>query len=142
MRIILERPPGKCVPNPTMHSASTFLALLLAFLWLPGGEGWVVGRCEALSPDFCCSACQHETGGVPCCGRCDDPRGLTDCFLLVPRLAAPILIPLWMPHDRVTVPPDIGAKCSRLVQYPPARLRTWQFAMRAALLPRAPSSLA
>lgn len=121
------------------------LVLLMVAIWLPATLHCAIDQAELLeSEPACCDEEQKEmSDNETCSEHCAVVElGLTKGSAENAAIAAPVIVALvdWLAPMNVA-PPAIPEGVSRVANSPPELARTWQFLTRAALPPRAPSSL-
>ncbi len=122
-----------------LHSVVT---LTLLALWAPVTSLCLVERAGWLADDDCCpsSAPRDQStprGDSPCCALASATYKLSDERTVVVIPVVPLVAPLAVTLDEPLVLPPSHARFRSVA--PPHLPATWQFLLRTALPPRAPS---
>lgn len=127
---------------PNVRRSHRWVALLLLVLWMPA-----VTHCDLEHLDLsdfltCCQhshAAPHQDNDCDTDACADVESGFYKIEDQPPLVSVPVATPVWMRPFTWEPPPTDQALCSEEVLAPPEIPRLWQFTLRAALLPRAPS---
>ncbi len=121
----------------------TAIALLLATIWLPAVSCCLIDASGIVGHQDCCS--RDHSHSTPGPGNCDQPCGALASASYFPQagqvlILAPISSPLFDGLDiESSAPTAVRVSRDFPATAPPELTSRWQFSLRAAPPPRAPS---
>ena len=127
----------------SVQRIKAMVALMLALVWAPAVSCCVVEASGLLGKRDCCS--KKHTHSVPGPGNCDKPCGALASASYLPQesqlfVIAPVAVPLFDCADILSdIQPASRVGRELHATAPPDLPDPWQFSLRMALSPRAPS---
>lgn len=127
-----------------VHRIKAAIALMLALVWLPAVSCCLLDASGWLGKQHCCS--KEHSQRAPGPGNCDQACGALASATFLPQQSQPlVLAPVGVllfnsadPFPAIHRPAGVGFELPATA--PPELAGHWQFSLRTALAPRAPSS--
>jgi hypothetical protein len=126
-----------------MQRIKAVVAVVLALVWLPAVSCCLIDSSGLLGKQDCCS--KEHSQSIPAPGHCEKPCGTLASASCLPQqsqllVVAPVVVPLFdCAESLMEVQRSVRVSRDFPATAPPELAGHWQFSLRTASPPRAPS---